>query len=129
MSATAMMWEYILEMGGWSSGEHLPSFADLISEFRALCQRFANENKAGRSPLPDCEAAEKSHSSPLVSEHGINTTHCTHVVLHCLHEKSVTCQLRINNQHLRTWFMFVTCLLHYSCMTVRCNEDLLTMWV
>lgn len=38
-------------------------------QIQGLHQKFAFENTAGRNPLTDCEAAEKDHSSPLVSEH------------------------------------------------------------
>lgn len=55
------------------------AFVNLISKSRALCQRFANENKASRRPL-GTEAAEKNCSSSLVSEHRINTMYCTCVV-------------------------------------------------
>lgn len=63
-----MTWEHTLEerCPTWT---YQPSFADLISKYRALHQKFAFEDTAGSSPLTGCEAAEKDRSSPLVSEH------------------------------------------------------------
>lgn len=62
---------------------------------------ICKENKASRRPLADFEAAEKNHSTSLVSEHRINTMHCTCIVdsvgSESRHEKSVTWKLRINN--------------------------------
>lgn len=59
-----MMWEHSLE-GRWA---YQPLFADLISKPWALHQKLAFESTAGRSPLADCEVAEKVYSSPLLSE-------------------------------------------------------------
>lgn len=51
--------------GRWA---YQPLFTGLLSKPWALDQKLAFESTAGRSPLADCEVAEKDHSSPLVSE-------------------------------------------------------------